>query len=121
MANSPGWKPMGPSSTQMRAPRIWLPMTGRQRQQQQHDADEQERVAVARQVAAAADDEQGGDVRADAERRPRRLQAGEAVGVAAGLVEPGDEDVADAVEQRGEREQERVGAAAPGGGWRGGR
>ena len=45
------------------------------------------------------------DVGGDADERPRRLQAGQ-VGV-----EAGDHHVAEAVEQRGERQQRAVGAA----------
>ena len=58
-----------------------LAETGHERQQQQHDADEQERVAVAGEVAGPAHDDEGGDVGADADRGPRRLEPGEAVGV----------------------------------------
>ena len=48
--------------------------------------------------------QQGGDVGDDADERPGRLQPGEV------RVDAGDEHVADAVEQRGDRQQDAVGA-----------
>ena len=46
----------------------------------------------------------------DADRGPRRPARRELLVL--GLVEPGDQDVADAVEQRGERQEHPVGAGA---------
>ena len=88
----------------MRAPPTPKPRPGHQRQQQQHDADEQEAPAVAGEVGRPLDDEQRGDEHGDGDDAPRRLQPGEAV------VEAGDHHVAEAVEERGERQQRRVGA-----------
>ena len=90
----------------MRAPPLTPADAGDERQQQQAGADDEERPLVAAQVVDPAHDDQGGDVGADADQRPRGLQAGEPFGV-----EAGDHHVAEAVEQRGEREQHAVGAA----------
>ena len=76
---------------------------GRERQQQEHDADQRDRVAQAFEVTRPANHEQRQDVGADAEGGPHGLQAGKVP------VEAGDEDVAQAVEQAGDREQDAVG------------
>ena len=81
MANSPGWKPIGPSSTQMRAPLIVWPRTGTSGSRSSPTPSEQERVAEAGEVAGPADDRERGDEGADADRRPHRLEAGEAAGI----------------------------------------
>ena len=74
-----------------------------QRHQQQADADQGERVAEALQVADPPHQDERSDEGADAEGRPHRLQPRQLV------VEPGDEDIADAVEQGRQREQDPVG------------
>ena len=43
------------------------------------------------------------------DRDPRRLEAGEALGVGPSLVEPDDEHVPEAVEQTGDRQERAVG------------
>ena len=73
LANSPGWKLIGPMLTQMRAPLILRPTPGTQRQHQQADADQEERVAVALEVAGPAHDHERRDEGDDADRGPRRL------------------------------------------------
>ena len=64
-------------------------------------ADQQQQVAVALEVPREAHDQQRQDVEADAERGPRRLRLG------LDRVPARDHHVADAVEQRGERQDRR--------------
>ena len=79
-------------------------------------ADQQQQVAVAVEVAGPADDEQGDDVEAATPRaRPAGLGRGE------GRVAAGDHHVADAVQERDDRQHDRVGVRAPASGWPGGR
>ena len=103
LAASPGWKFTGPTDTQMREPLMVRPITGTSGSTSRTMPSGGERVAVALEVAGAADEDQGGDEGADADRGPQRLQAGEAATVRLGLVEADDEHVADAVEQGGQR------------------
>ena len=55
LANSPGWKLIGPMLTQIRAPKYSRPMPGHEREQQERDAEEADRPAVALEVADPAD------------------------------------------------------------------
>ena len=80
----------------------------RERRHQQQQAEQEERVAVALQIARPADDDQRGDERADADDRPAGLGGGQSLRVAARLVETGDHHVADAVQERGDRQQQAV-------------
>ena len=64
-----------------------------------------ERAVVAGEVAHPPHDDERGDEGAD-----RRRSVHVACSPARSVVEPGDEHVAEAVEQRGEREQRAVGA-----------
>ncbi len=74
--------------------------------EEQHDRpDEEERPLVTGEVGGALDDEQCGHEGADGDETPECLERGEFV------VESGDHDVADAVEQHGEGEQRAVGPA----------
>ena len=77
---------------------------GYEREHEQHDPEECERPLVAGQVGDAPDDDQRGCVGADGHERPGRLQAREV------RVDPGDHHVAEAVQERGQREERAVGA-----------
>ncbi len=76
---------------------------GDEGQDQQHQADEQERVAIALEHPGATHDDQRGDERQHAHGGPRGLQAGQA------LVEAGDHDVAQAVQEGDQRQQDGIG------------
>ena len=116
LANSPGWKLIGPMLTHRRAPSgAAKPTPGTKGSMRSTIPDEREGPLVPGQVGHAADDDQGGDVGRDRHEGPRRLQAGQ-VGVDAG-----DHHVAEPVEQGGEGEQRAVGAAGRRRGWPGGR
>ena len=82
---------------------------GRQGQQQQADADRHEDVAIAIEHSHAAQHEQGRDVRRHAEEGPVGLQAGQVFGAAHIVRDAHDEHVAQAVQQDGQRQQQRVG------------
>jgi hypothetical protein len=75
------------------------------RQHEQARAEEEERPLVARQVAGALDEEQHGDEQADGDERPRGLQAG------ATVRQSHDHHVTEAMEDRGDRQHRRIGAA----------
>ena len=104
LANSPGWKLIGPRLTQMRAPLMFRPRPGTSGSISGARADEEQQPAVSGEVGGALDQEQRGDERADGDDAPRRLEAGEPV------VEAGDHHEADAVQERGQGEQRAVGA-----------
>ena len=76
-----------------------------ERHHEQGDAAEQQHPPVAGEVRRPLDDDQREHEHDDGDDAPRRLQPGEAI------VEAGDHHVADAVEQGGEGEHRRVGAA----------
>ena len=73
---------------------------------QQDAGQEQQQVAVALQVAGVADHQQREHVEGHAEGGPGACPC---LAVARGRVPPGDDHVADAVEQGGERQDDGVG------------
>ena len=105
LANSPGWKLIGPRLTQMRAPLMFLPSPGTSGSISSTGADEEQQPAVAGEVGGPLDEQQRGDERADGDEAPGRLEAGEPI------VEAGDHHESDAVQQGGEREHHAVGTA----------
>ena len=86
---------------------MFVAEVGDQGEQQQDDADGQQQVAVAVEVARAADDGQGEHVGGHPAGRPGRLQRGVVGGRA--QVDPQDHHVAEAVEQEGDGQDDRVG------------
>ena len=81
-----------------------------QRHEQQEDAADHERVAVALEHPGVPDDEQHGGERGDPDCGPDGLERGQVFG------EPGDDHVAQAVEERGDRETGRDRPRGRGGG-----
>ena len=79
MANSPGWKLIGPRLTQMRAPPTLVPSPGTSGSSSRPAPMNEERPLVAGQVGGALHDQQRGDEGDDGDERPRGLQAGERV------------------------------------------
>jgi hypothetical protein len=95
LAISPGWKLSGPNRIQIR--------------EDETDGHGGERVAPQQPVVAQQDEDERGDD--DGDSRPDQLAAGVAVdaGAAAGQVEAVDHHQPEPVEQRGDRQQQRVG------------
>ncbi len=105
MANSPGWK-LERAELDPDAGAVDVDAeAGSDGQQEQEGAAEEQRPLVAGEVGGALDEEQRRDERGDRDQAPQRLERGEFV------VEAGDHDVADAVEQHGQRQHGAVGAA----------
>ena len=107
LAASPGWKFSGP----MRDPEpgavdLLADARGASGRSSAATPRSEERVAVPLERADVAHDHEGQHERGDADRGPHRLHAREVA------VEARDRDEADAVEQRGERQQRGVGIAA---------
>src|SRR5258708_7589565 len=73
----PGLEVEGPEVDQQRGVVDLLPDAGDGGNEQRADPDQGERVAVALQIADAADGGQGGHEGADADGRPQRLVAGQ--------------------------------------------
>jgi hypothetical protein len=80
---------------------------GQEGQQQQADAEEGKGVAVTLEIAHLLHHEDGPDERRHSDRRPHRLRRGLTAR------ETGDEDVADAIEEPGDRQENRVGVGRP--------
>ena len=77
--------------------------TRNERDHQQEQPADSEEIAVLLDNPNPRQEKKGGDVTADPDRRPRRLERSEAA------VETGDDDIAEAVEQQRDRKEDGVG------------
>ena len=93
--NSTGWNPRPPKWTHSPGA---VDTAEAERGDEKEAGQQQQQVAVALQVTRVPHDDQGHDVGADADGGPGRLDSG------VRRVPSVDDDVADAVEQRGQRE-----------------
>ena len=110
LANSPGWKLIGPMHTQIRAPLMVAADAGHERQQQQGEAERSRTCSGSargrgrRRTTSSVAMKAPMPTAIHTDCRPARP-----FGLGLGLVEADDEHVAEAVEQGGEGQQHAVG------------
>ncbi len=108
MANSPGWKAIGPIETQRFAPLIVCAETGQRRQDQEPDCDQAERVLVVVEAPVVfSDDEHGECEDRDADHDPDALAPREF------RIDPVDEGQPSRGQEPDEREERLVGLRQP--------
>ena len=108
LPSSTGWNSKEPIFTHSRAPLMFAPTVGDQRQQEQGHAEGQQQVAVPVEVPRAAHHGQGDHVGRHPAGGPGRLQRGIALRLPE--VDAEDHHVADPVQQERDGQDDRMGA-----------